>query len=171
MFIQFSFCEGKLRTLDSDTKCLPLYSQNIMNFLKLYGISCLFYKYGTFSLRIQPSLLTARHVSPFSVEFLWLRHRHLSCEMSLAAKKKRGDGRICRLSNIVRGTQLQFLPKYNKNTFQATQVLNLHLQKCILRGATKIVPVRSSRGTRVFSKLQGLQNYFPENFGCNFTYY
>ena len=27
------------------------------------------------------------------------------------------------------------------------------------------------RVTRVFSKLQGLQNYFPENFSCNFNFY
>ena len=28
-----------------------------------------------------------------------------------------------------------------------------------------------SRGTWVFSKLRGIQNYFPENFRCNLTYY
>ena len=35
----------------------------------------------------------------------------------LGARNKRGDGCICRLPNIARGTQLQFLPKYIKNTF------------------------------------------------------
>ena len=28
-----------------------------------------------------------------------------------------------------------------------------------------------SRGTWVFSKLRGIQKYFPENFRCNLTYY
>ena len=28
-----------------------------------------------------------------------------------------------------------------------------------------------TRGTLVFSKLQGLQYYFPENFSCNLTFY
>ena len=28
-----------------------------------------------------------------------------------------------------------------------------------------------SRGAWVFSKLRGMQNYFPENFRCSLTYY
>ena len=31
--------------------------------------------------------------------------------------------------------------------------------------------VQSGRGTGVFSKLQGLEYYFPENFRGNLTYY
>ena len=27
------------------------------------------------------------------------------------------------------------------------------------------------RATSVFSKLQGLQHYFPDNFSCNFKFY
>ena len=31
--------------------------------------------------------------------------------------------------------------------------------------------LKGEGGSWVFSKLQGLQYYFPENFGCNLTYY
>ena len=45
----------------------------------------------------------------------------------------------------------------------------------ISRGAQRLFPVKylfgHPRGTLVFSKLQGFQYYFPENFRSNLTYY
>ena len=47
----------------------------------------------------------------------------------------------------------------------------LHLYNCIPSGAIKWYLFGHPRGTWFFSKLQGIQYYFPENFRCNLTYY
>ena len=52
----------------------------------------------------------------------------------------------------------------------------IDLKKYILSGAIKFDQIRIcsvilGELAGVFSKLQGLQSYFPENFRCNLTYY
>ena len=57
-----------------------------------------------------------------------------------------------------------------KTLLRLSRVL-LDLWKCILSGAKKVYLFGHPRRTWVFSKLQGLQYYFPENFRCNLTFY
>ena len=70
-----------------------------------------------------------------------------------------------------RGTQQRFPAKDVENTFQAIEssfrTLEIHSKRrykiCIRFG--------HPRGLWVFSKLQGLQTYFPKNFRCNLSFY
>ena len=63
-----------------------------------------------------------------------------------------------------------FLLNTLKTLFRLCRVV-LDLKKYILSGGIKLDSVRSSWGICVFSKLQGLQNYFSQNFRCNLSFY
>ena len=65
-----------------------------------------------------------------------------------------------------------FLPNKLKTLFEAIQSPFRSLEVHSKRGY-KICncSVILNKGTWVFSKLQGLQYYFPENFRCNLTFY
>ena len=72
----------------------------------------------------------------------------------------------------IRGTQRRFPPKYIENTFWAIQgtfrCLEMDSKR---RYDLNLYMFGHPRGTWVFSKLQGPQYYFPENFRGNLTYY
>ena len=63
-----------------------------------------------------------------------------------------------------------FPPKYTeKSTFRS---LGMHSMRCYkIVSCICSVMLHDPRGTWVFSKLQGLQYYFPENISSNLTYY
>ena len=66
---------------------------------------------------------------------------------------------------LLRGTQRRFPPKYPENTFQAIQStfrsLEMHSQRCQKICICSVILRATDR--EEFSKLLGLQYYFPEN--------
>ena len=80
------------------------------------------------------------------------------------------DEEVTKIRWFSRGTQRDdSLLNTLKTLFRPSRVV-LDLYKYILRGVVKIC-IGHPKGTRVFSKLQGLQYYFPEDFGCILTFY
>ena len=77
------------------------------------------------------------------------------------------------LTELISGTPNDdFLLNTSKTLFRLHRVL-LDFYKYILSCAIKFVTYLFGhpRGTSVFSKLQGLQNYFPKTFRCNLSFY
>ena len=77
------------------------------------------------------------------------------------------------LTELISGTPNDdFLLNTSKTLFRLHIVL-LDFQKYILSCAIKFVTYLFGhpRGTCVFSKLLGLQNYFPKKFRCNLSFY
>ena len=64
---------------------------------------------------------------------------------------------------ISRGTQRRFPPKCFENTFQAIQI-----QKCILSGAKKFIPVRSSQGNLSLFEITRASVSFSRKFQLQF---
>ena len=64
---------------------------------------------------------------------------------------------------ISRGTQRRFPPKCFENTFQAIQI-----QKCILSGAKKFIPVRSSQGNLSLFEITRASVLFSRKFQLQF---
>ena len=77
------------------------------------------------------------------------------------------------LTELISGTPNDdFLLNTSKTLFRLHRLL-LDFQKYILSCAIKFVTYLFGhpRGTCVFSKLLGLQNYFPKKFRCNLSFY